>query len=112
MMPFEAAFGFIGAVLFIGMIYYVRKSLGHFKEHRDVSLVKFFIDNRGERAFELLSITALVYAVSMIVTGLEFYKGSTLLVVSSRGLILGVAAMLLYFFREIFILTKKNPEED
>ncbi|MFB6115396.1 MAG: hypothetical protein ABEK04_03810 [Candidatus Nanohalobium sp.] len=112
MMPIETAFGFIGALLFIGMIYYTRKSLKHFKEHKDVSLVKFFIDERGERAFEVLAGISLVYAISMVVTGMEFLYGSKPLLYASRGLILGVAAMMVYFTHEVYEVTKKNPEED
>lgn len=111
MMTVEMAFGFIGAVLFLAMIYYTRKALKHFKDHKDVSLVKFFIDERGEKAFIMLSISALVYAVAMMVTGLEFLIDNMVLLVSSRALILGVAAMLLYFLREIYLITKKNPDE-
>lgn len=110
-MSVEAAFGFIGALLFLGMIYYTGKALKHFQNHRDVSLVKFFIDERGENAFILISITALVYAVAMMVTGLEFLLDNMVLLVSSRLLILGVTGMLLYFLREVFLITKKNPDE-
>lgn len=111
MMTVEMAFGFIGAFLFLEMIYYTRKALKHFKDHKDVSLVKFFIDERGEKAFIMLSITALVYAVAMMVTGLEFVIDNMILLVSSRALILGVAGMLLYFLREMYLITKKNPDE-
>jgi hypothetical protein len=111
MMTVEMAFGFIGAFLFLAMIYYTRKALKHFKDHKDVSLVKFFIDERGEKAFIMLSITALVYAVAMMVTGLEFVIDNMILLVSSRALILGVAGMLLYFLREMYLITKKNPDE-
>ncbi len=111
MMTVEMAFGFIGAFLFLAMIYYTRKALKHFKDHKDVSLVKFFIDERGEKAFIMLSITALVYAVAMMVTGLEFVIDNMVLLVSSRALILGVAGMLLYFLREMYLITKKNPDE-
>lgn len=111
MMTVETAFGFIGAFMFLAMIFYTRKALNHFKDHRDVSLVKFFIDERGEKAFILVSVTALVYAVAMMVTGLEFLIGNMVLLVSSRALILGVAGMLLYFLREIYLITKKNPDE-
>ncbi|AOV95190.1 hypothetical protein AQV86_04705 [Nanohaloarchaea archaeon SG9] len=111
MMMVESVFGFVGAVMFLAMAYYTRKALTHFRDHRDVSLVKFFIDERGEKAFILLSVTALVYAVAMMVTGLEFILDNVVLLVASRALILGVAGMLLYFLREIFLITKKNPDE-
>jgi hypothetical protein len=111
MMPVETAFGFGGAILFLAMIYYMRKGLKHFQDHEDVSMVKFFIDERGEKAFKLLAVTAFVYAIAMVVTGLEFMMESLFLLVTSRGLILGVAVMLTYFIREIYLLTKKNPDE-
>lgn len=112
MMPVETVFGFGGAVLFAAMLYYTKNALDHFQEHRDVSMVKFFIDERGEKAFIFLSITALVYAVAMTVTGLEFLLGNYILLVGSRGLILGVAVMLTYFLREICIVTRKKPGEE
>ena len=112
MMPVETAFGFIGALLFLAMIYYSRKSLNHFRDHRDVSLVNSFIDERGAKAFKFLAVTAFVYAIAMMVTGMEFLYGNKVLLVLSRGLILGVAGMLLYFIYEISKLTKKNPEEE
>lgn len=111
MMPVETVFGFGGAVLFLIMIYYMRKALNHFQDHEDVSMVKFFIDERGEKAFQLLAVTAFVYAIAMVVTGLEFIIESFVLLVSSRGLILGVAVMLTYFIREVYLVTKKNPDE-
>lgn len=112
MMTVEMAFGFIGSLLFLAMIYYSRKSLNHFRDHRDVSLVKFFIDERGEKAFKFLTVTAFVYAIAMMVTGMEFLYGNRILLISSRGLILGVAGMLMYFIYEISKLTEKNPDED
>lgn len=112
MMPVETAFGFVGALFFLVMIYFSRKSLNHFRDHRDVSLVKFFIDERGGKAFKFLAITAFVYAIAMMVTGMEFLYGSQILLVSSRGLILGVAVMLMYFIYEVSELTAKNPEEE
>lgn len=111
MMPVETVFGFGGALLFLLMIYYMRMALKHFKDHEDVSMVKFFIDQRGENAFKFLAATAFVYAVAMVVTGLEFIIDDFMLLVSSRALILGVAAMLTYFIREVYLVTKKNPEE-
>lgn len=111
MMPVETAFGFIGAFFFLALIYYSRKSLQHFREHRDISLVKFQIDNRGERAFQILTGVCFAYAIAMVVTGMEFYYGSFTLLVASRGLILGVVVMLLYFMRELYKVTKKNPDE-
>lgn len=112
MMPVETAFGFIGSLLFLAMIYYSWKSLNHFRDHRDVSLVKFFIDERGVKAFKFLAVTAFVYAIAMMVTGMEFLYGSRFLLISSRGLILGVATMLMYFIYQISKLTEKKPEEE
>lgn len=112
MMPVETFFGFGGALLFLMMILYVRKALKHFKSHRDVSMVKFLIDERGENAFVFLAVTAFFYSIAMVVTGLEFLLGSYPLLVGSRALILGVAVMLAYFLRQVYILTKKNPDED
>ncbi|MFB6174456.1 MAG: hypothetical protein ABEJ87_00585 [Candidatus Nanohalobium sp.] len=112
MMPVETAFGFTGAAIFLLMIYYSKKSLDHFEEHRDVSMVRFFIDKRGGRAFQLLAGTALIYAIAMVVTGMEFYYGSYALLVSSRGLIIAVGLLLALFLREVYLVTKKNPEEN
>lgn len=111
MMPVETAFGFGGAILFLMMIYYMRLALKHFKDHEDVSMVKFFIDERGEKAFKLLAVTAFAYAIAMVVTGLEFLIEDFGLLVSSRGLILAVGVMLTYFIREVYLVTKKNPDE-
>jgi hypothetical protein len=112
MMPVETVFGFGGAALFAAMLYYTRDALRHFQEHKDVSMVKFFIDERGEKAFIFLSLTAFVYAFAMTVTGLEFLLGNYILLVGSRGLILGVAVMLMYFLREVSLVTQKNPDEE
>lgn len=112
MMPVETFFGFGGALIFLAMILYTRKALKHFESHRDVSMVKFLIDERGEKAFVFLAVTALVYSIAMVVTGLEFLLGSYSLLVGSRGLILGVGVMLAYFLRQVYLLTKKNPDEE
>ena len=111
-MTVEAAFGFIGALLLLIVIYYAKKTLEHLKEHQDVSLANFFLKEKGEKAFIFLSITAFVYALAMMVTGLDFLIGNAILLISSRSLIIGVIGMLLYFQRELFVITKKNSEED
>jgi len=111
MMPVEAFFGFVGASVFVAMIYYTKMALNHFQDHRDVSLVKFFIDERGIKSFRLLGGTALLYAVSMFVTGLEFLMQNQKILLLSRGLILAVAVMLTYFLRDIYLLTKKSSKE-
>lgn len=111
MMPVEAFFGFVGAILFVGMIYYTKMALNHFEDHRDISMVKFFIDDKGVESFRLLGATALLYAVAMFVTGLEFLIQSERILIISRGLILAVTGMMAYFLREIYLLTKKTAEK-
>ncbi|MFB6180396.1 MAG: hypothetical protein ABEJ93_00820 [Candidatus Nanohalobium sp.] len=110
MIPVETFFGFGGALAFAVCLYYSRETMKHFREHREVSMTKFFIDKRGIKSFKLLSGSTLLYSVAMVATGLEFIYGSTPLLYASRGLLLVVCVLLVVFLREIFLLTQKGSE--
>lgn len=110
MMPVEAFFGFLGAAMFVAISFYLKKSLENIEEHQDLSLARFFIDEKGLRSFEVLVVGALIYSVAMLVTAVEFSTDSALMVYTSRGLILVVVTIFLYTTIQIVEVT--DPASD
>ncbi|MFB6202951.1 MAG: hypothetical protein ABEK01_00505 [Candidatus Nanohaloarchaea archaeon] len=102
----DTFFGFIGAVLFAGMTYYAYRTLQNFREHREVSMAEFLIDERGIDSFVVLAFSSLLYAFSMVAVALELVYPNYYLKVLTRGMLLGVAAGMTYFFRNIYLVTE------
>ena len=110
MIPVETAFGLIGTVIFVAVVNYLRSSLDNMEEHQDLSLARFFIDDSGLKAFELLIVGAFIYAIAMLITAVEFSTGNKLMLLISRALIILVAGILVHVAAQVMKVTEPASE--
>lgn len=105
MMPVETFFGVAGGAVFLAMAFYARGVVENIERHRDVSLAKFFIDERGFRAFRLLAVSGVLYSIAMVVTAVEYVTGGFYMLLGSRLLILLVSVIAAEVLRQLYIVT-------
>lgn len=100
-----------GLILFSLTAYYNFKVLQNFKENKEYSTAKFFIDRRASRSFWILTTSALIFPFG-IVLGMLGTRGSDPLLIT-LGIMSTIALMMAlgYFHVNIYQITKPQNEE-
>lgn len=92
----QAVFGIIGMAMFVPIMFYSIRVLEHFLQSDDLSMREVFVESKGLNAFKVLFGTFLVYAVTLIVSGLgeQFNITVTTQIVLGEPVTIGIIAQL------------------
>jgi len=95
-----------GLILFSLTAYYNFKVLNNFRENKDYSTAKFFIDRRAPRSFWILTTSALIFPLGIALGILGTRQSDPFL--STLGIMSTIALMiaLAYFHVNIYQITK------
>ncbi len=95
-----------GLILFSVTAYYNFKVLNNFRENKDYSTAKFFIDRRAPRSFWLLTTSALIFPLGIALGILGTRQSDPIL--GTLGIMSAIALMiaLAYFHVNIYQITK------
>ncbi len=103
-------YGIYGSLMFFMISYYTIKILSNLEKHPEISLTNFFTRKETPKAFKILSISASVltigYTFNMIGSLFGFYVSNYIVVFVNFMIFM----VLLYFFREVYLITSKVKE--
>jgi hypothetical protein len=108
----EMALGAAGIGLFSTMLYYNLAIMNNFKEHEDLSLAMFFLDEKGPVMFQLVVSATVIYSLGMLYASLAIPYDARLLNLYSKATSIILFLVFTIFMRHVaYITSKREPEE-
>lgn len=106
----QTAFATACILCLMGTSFYTWRIIDHIEDHREYSLTRFFTDDRGLYAFEIVTAACVIASFGLLYASLGALFNAPVLDALARGPMLLLFLALLYFARTSAQITTKPTE--